>query len=209
MAGEQNHRDPQSPDWENLAWSPWQHLDAAAEYGLVPRKQGVYRLRCRGHPTLIYVGISDRLSSRLGGLRRARSHPPQYRGHSAAACVAGHEAQGKVVEVSWAVLEGLDRRALMGIEVDLIAACRMRFGYRQKHRGSQGHAQNSQPVAARSHSHIGRTSGWQRFRTQPDAASRPDGAGVHPQRDHSSACDRTCLTGGVADLCATRGRSGR
>jgi hypothetical protein len=37
-------------------------------------------------------------------------------------------SQGKVVEVSWAVLEGLDRRALMGTEVDLIAACRMRFG---------------------------------------------------------------------------------
>jgi hypothetical protein len=33
-----------------------------------------------------------------------------------------------VVEVSWAVVEDLDRRALMGIEVDLIAACRTRFG---------------------------------------------------------------------------------
>jgi hypothetical protein len=32
------------------------------------------------------------------------------------------------VEVSWAILEDLDRRALMGREVDLIAACRMRFG---------------------------------------------------------------------------------
>jgi hypothetical protein len=128
MAGEHDDSDPQSPHWKKLTWSPWQNLDATAEYGLVPRKQGVYRLRCRGHPALIYVGISDRLSSRLGGLRRARSRPPDYRGHSAAACIADHEAQGKVVEVSWSVLEGLDRRALMGIEVDLIAACRMRFG---------------------------------------------------------------------------------
>ena len=127
MAEKHDHSDPQSPGWENLAWSPWQHLDATAEYGLVPRKQGVYRLRCKGHPALVYVGISDRLSSRLGGLRRARSRPPHYRGHSAAACVADHEAQGKVVEVSWAVLEDLDRRELMGIEVDLIAACRRRF----------------------------------------------------------------------------------
>ena len=128
MVGKQDHSDPQSPDWHSLAWSPWQHLDATAEHGLVSRKQGVYRLRCRDHPALIYVGISDRLSSRLGGLRRARGHPPHYRGHSAAACVAAHEAQGKVVEASWAVLEDLDRRALMGIEVDLIAACRTRFG---------------------------------------------------------------------------------
>jgi hypothetical protein len=58
----------------------------------------------------------------------ARSHPPRYRGHTAAACVAGYEAQGNLVEVSWTILEDLDRRALMGMEVDLIAACRMRFG---------------------------------------------------------------------------------
>lgn len=128
MAGRNDSSDPRNPDWENLAWSPWQHLDATAEYGLVPREKGVYRLRCKGHAAYIYVGISDRLSSRLGGLRRARSRPPLYRGHSAAACVAGYEAQGKVVEVSWAVLEDLDRRALMGIEVDLIAACRRSWG---------------------------------------------------------------------------------
>jgi hypothetical protein len=81
-----------------------------------------------GHPALIYIGISDKLSSRLGGLRRARSRPPRYRGHSAAACVVQHEARGNVVEVSWAQLENVDRRALMGLEVDLIAACRARFG---------------------------------------------------------------------------------
>ena len=128
MAKRQDHRDPHGPHWGNLVWSPWHHLDATAERGLVPPKQGVYRLRCQGHLPLIYVGISDRLSSRLGGLRRARSRPPHYRGHSAAACVAGHEAQGDVIEVSWALLEDLDRRALMGAEVDLIAACRTRFG---------------------------------------------------------------------------------
>ena len=127
MAEMHNYSDPQSQDWENLAWSPWHRLDATAEHRLVPRKRGVYRLRCKGHPALIYVGISDRLSSRLGGLRRARSHP-RYRGHSAAACVAGYEARGNLVEVSWAILEDLDRRALMGREVDLIATCRMRFG---------------------------------------------------------------------------------
>ena len=53
-----NYRDPQSQDWENLAWSPWLRLDATAEHRLVPRKRGVYQLRCKGHPVLIYVGIS-------------------------------------------------------------------------------------------------------------------------------------------------------
>src|SRR5215469_8730458 len=128
MVEGQEYRDLQHPSWWNFAWSSWQRLDATAEYGMVPRKQGVYRLRCKGHPSLIYVGISVRLRSRLGGLRRARSRPPLNRGHSDAACVVSHEARGNVVEVSWAVLEDLDRRALMGLEVDLIAACRARFG---------------------------------------------------------------------------------
>jgi hypothetical protein len=120
--------DPHSRHWRDLAWSPWHHLDATAKRGFVPRIQGIYRLRCKGRPALIYIGISDKLSFRLGGLRRARTHPPRYRGHSAAACVAQHEAQGAVVEVSWAELENVSRRALMGLEVDLIAACRAQFG---------------------------------------------------------------------------------
>jgi hypothetical protein len=42
--------------------------------------------------------------------------------------VAGHETTGEIVEVSWALTHALDRRALMGLEVDLIAACRAHFG---------------------------------------------------------------------------------
>jgi hypothetical protein len=42
--------------------------------------------------------------------------------------VAGHETAGEIVEVSWALTHALDRRALMGLEVDLIAACRAHFG---------------------------------------------------------------------------------
>jgi hypothetical protein len=76
---------------------------------------------------LIYIGISDRLSSRLGGLRRARGRPDK-RGHYGAACVAAHEERGKVVEVSWVTASDLDRRELMGREADLIAAHRKWFG---------------------------------------------------------------------------------
>lgn len=109
-------------------------LDAqeAARRGL-PRSRsgshapGVYRLRASGCPGLIYIGISDRLSSRLSGLRRAR-YRPDMKGHSAAACVAAYEAADKIVSVSWATISSTDRRALLGLEVDLIAAHRQNFG---------------------------------------------------------------------------------
>lgn len=118
--------DLHGPRWEGLVWSKWHQLDTA-EARAAPAAAGIYRLRCRGAPNLIYVGISDRLSSRLGGLRRARSREDK-RGHYAAACVAAHEDQGKIVEVSWATVGNMDRRELMGREVDLIAAHRKRFG---------------------------------------------------------------------------------
>ena len=128
MGKRDSQDDPHSPHWADLAWSLWHHLDTTAQRGLVPRKRGIYRLRCKGRSALIYIGISDKLSSRLGGLRRARNHPPRYRGHSAAACVVQHEARGAIVEVSRTQLENVSRRELMGLEVDLIAACRARFG---------------------------------------------------------------------------------
>ena len=118
--------DPQDPHWGGLVWSRWHQLDTP-EGRAVPPEAGVYRLRCHGDFTLIYIGISDRLSSRLGGLRRARDREDK-RGHYAAACVAAHEKQGKTIEVSWAITGDVDRRELMGREVDLIAAHRKRFG---------------------------------------------------------------------------------
>jgi len=76
-----------------------------------------------GRADLIYIGISDSLRSRLGGLRRAW-HRPDKKGHTAAACVASLERQGKFVEVSWRTVTDSDRRELMGPETDLIAAHR-------------------------------------------------------------------------------------
>jgi hypothetical protein len=118
--------DLHGPHWEGLVWSNWHQLDTP-EARAVPAEAGIYRLRCRGERNLIYVGISDRLSSRLGGLRRARGREDK-RGHYAAACVAAHEDRGKTVEVSWATVGNMDRRELMGREVDLIAAHRKLFG---------------------------------------------------------------------------------
>jgi hypothetical protein len=120
------YEDPQGPCWEGLAWSEWYQLDSTEARG-IPQVAGLYRLRCRGHRELIYIGISDRLGSRLGGLRRARFREDK-RGHYAAACVARHEANGETVEVSWATVREMNRRELMGREVDFIAAHRKRFG---------------------------------------------------------------------------------
>lgn len=119
-------QDPQDLSWGGLVWSEWHQLDSA-EARAIPREAGIYRLRCRGEPELIYIGISVRLSSRLAGLRRARGRQNR-RGHYAAACIAEHEKLGKTVEVSWATVGDMDRRELMGREVDLIAGHRKRFG---------------------------------------------------------------------------------
>jgi hypothetical protein len=114
--------DPQDPCWGDLGWSDWYALEKTGDgSGLVPQVQGIYRLRCRRRPELIYVGMTERgLRSRIARLRRGV-------GHSAAACVAEHREAGNIVEVSWVTLPELDKRELMGLEVDLIAACRRRF----------------------------------------------------------------------------------
>lgn len=118
--------DPQGPHWEGYAWSEWRQLGDLRRAD-VPAGQGIYRLRSQGDPDLIYIGISDRLRSRLGGLRRARSRDDK-RGHSAAACIAAHEVRGKTVDVSWVLAGDIDRRELLGREVDLIAAHRRLSG---------------------------------------------------------------------------------
>ena len=119
-------QDPQGLHWGDLAWSDWHQLDSAEAHA-IPEGPGLYRLRCRGASGLIHVGISARLRSRLAGLRRARFRDDK-RGHYAAACVAAHEDQDKIVEVSWTIVGDMERRELMGREVDLIAAHRRRFG---------------------------------------------------------------------------------
>ncbi len=62
----EQQQDPQDLSWAGLAWPEWYQLDSA-EARAIPREAGIYRLRCCGEPALIYIGISARLSSRLGG----------------------------------------------------------------------------------------------------------------------------------------------
>jgi hypothetical protein len=119
--------DPRHRRWGGLEWSGWYALDKTGNgAGLVPTGRGIYRLQRVGHPELIYVGISDRLRSRISNLRNGV-------GHSAAPCAAAHLSRGNVIEISWATVsqrgnKDEERRDLLGLEVDLIAACRRLFG---------------------------------------------------------------------------------
>lgn len=127
--------DTQSLAWENHAWSEWYPLDAA----IAPRKAkapnipGLYRLRCKGHGGLIYVGeTGDSLRKRLRQLRQAtrevaRGGPPGSP-HVAGGCVLEHERAGLVVEVSWVEKPSLSSRDRRGVECELIAAYRKAVG---------------------------------------------------------------------------------
>jgi hypothetical protein len=118
--------DPRSDTWQAIAWSPWTPLeDAVSERGIIPSKQGIYRLRNRRGKRLLYIGISIRLSHRMRGLNRA-IHRHDHVGHYAGGCVA--RSVGSAVEVSWVVRERIGKRDLMGEEVDLIAAYRKTMG---------------------------------------------------------------------------------
>jgi len=118
--------DPRGERWQRIAWQPWLALkDAAATRGAIPAEQGIYRLRSRRGKGLLYIGISVRLTQRLHGLDRA-IHRPDHVGHYAGGCVALADREG--IEVSWVVREGIDKRDLLGEEVDLIAAYRKVIG---------------------------------------------------------------------------------
>ncbi len=124
--------DPRDGDWGGLPWSDWYPLERTGDgHGLVPVEVGIYRVRRAGSPELIYVGITDGLRGRMSQLRNGS-------GHYAAECVEAHRSLGHSIEVSWACTSQMNidrrlsmkekRRELMGLEVDLIAACRRLYG---------------------------------------------------------------------------------
>ena len=130
-AAERIQADPRDPHWGGLEWSEWHPLvNTGNGKGLIPGNRGIYRLQRVGLPEVIYVGISDQLRSRISSLRNGA-------GHSAAPCVAAL-GRGHIIEVSWATVSRMsteqpvspeqERRELLGLEVDLIAACRRCFG---------------------------------------------------------------------------------
>jgi len=108
------------PRWLGYDWTPWLSLDKAVATGRIPAAQGVYRVRAAGADVLVYIGISDSLRKRLRRLRYARDRD-DHRGHIAGAGVAAVQGSGPSVEVSWVVMDDVDRRELVGREVDLIA----------------------------------------------------------------------------------------
>lgn len=114
-------------DWLGLGWQRWIELDkAVAGQRGIPRVQGIYRVRRRRARGLLYMGSSVNLSKRLRGLHRGLDDPDGGH-HYAAGCVASR-APDHAVRVCWVELPDIDRRELMGREVDLIAAYRTSTG---------------------------------------------------------------------------------
>ena len=106
--------DVQGPNWEEHEWSAWHALEGAIapRNAKAPEVPGLYRIRCAGHGTLIYIGeTGDSLRSRFRQLRTAMQYADQgwysRRGktggppHVAGGCVRNHQRQGYVIEVSW------------------------------------------------------------------------------------------------------------
>jgi hypothetical protein len=127
--------DPRSGDWEGHHWSEWATLDIATapDAALAPNQPGLYRIRCRGEPGLIYIGqTGSSLRGRFRQLRKSMEYSaagrPAEAPHIAGACVQAHLEQGRVVAVSWVALPGVGKRARLGLEVDLIAAYRRVMG---------------------------------------------------------------------------------
>lgn len=133
--------DVQSVSWDGHAWSEWYTLDIAiaARSAQAPDTPGLYRLRCHGHPGLIYIGeTGDSLRGRFRQLRKATHYAAQGKyialgkaggpPHVAGGCVWKHECAGLAVEVSWVEAPNLDKRDRKGVECELIAAYRKARG---------------------------------------------------------------------------------
>lgn len=121
---------PQNVTWIERHWSDWMDLYQALERSSGPGHQpGIYRLRdVRSAKTLLYIGESNDIRSRLFQLRNAvrkvAAGAPQGPPHWAGACILYHERQGAKIEVSW-LLEMIPGEAeRKGLECEYIAAHR-------------------------------------------------------------------------------------
>lgn len=129
--------DVQGIRWEGHLWSQWYTLgDAIASYAAkAPDSPGLYRIQCADQTGLIYIGQTGKsLRGRFRQLRKAMEYASQGKysnqgrvggpPHVAGGCVLKHALAGSPVEISWATCSGLDKREIMGIECELIAAFR-------------------------------------------------------------------------------------
>jgi predicted GIY-YIG superfamily endonuclease len=56
-------------NWCSLTWTPWINLKAnSSERNNIEKKQGVYRVRAKNNPTLIYLGQTTNLKTRTSSL---------------------------------------------------------------------------------------------------------------------------------------------
>lgn len=129
--------DVQGIHWEGHVWSRWHTLNdaIASQSAKAPDSPGLYRIRCADQATLIYIGETCKsLRGRFRQLRKAMEYARQGKyssqgkvggpPHVAGGCVLRHALAGASIEISWVDGSGLDRREIMGIECELIAAYR-------------------------------------------------------------------------------------
>ena len=118
--------------WLGRRWSAWIPLRGLT--GVRP-EPGVYRIRVRNSPGLLYIGESSNLVDRFSKLRRGinLARTGETGSHFAGPCVWWHEQCGGLIELSWLVAPeslGLDEAVeRMGLEAEYIAAHRWQLGF--------------------------------------------------------------------------------
>jgi len=119
------------PDWCDLIWTDWIELKSRSkERAIIPREQGVYRVRAEGYDGLIYVGQTNELKRRTGALARHtdKIEMPWNDPHTAAPNLwAWKDDKNWKYEVSIATTK-LSRQNRMALECLLLWSYRLEKG---------------------------------------------------------------------------------
>lgn len=119
------------PNWNDLVWTEWIELKSKGrERGIIPREQGVYRIRAEGYNGLIYIGQTNELKRRTGALARHtnKKEMPWNDPHTAAPNLWAWKQDKKwKYEVSVATTS-LSRQNRMALECFLLWCYRLERG---------------------------------------------------------------------------------
>ena len=121
-----------SSDWCELKWTPWIRLKAGRnERKIIPKSQGVYRVRPLEQDFLFYIGQTSRLKDRTTDLssNSYRQEMPWNDPHTAAPNLwVWRQEQGWDYEVSVAATPELTRQNREGLECLLLWKYRLERG---------------------------------------------------------------------------------
>ena len=121
-----------SKDWCGLTWTNWIKLKAGIEERkIIPKLQGVYRVRPMGENFLVYIGQTNHLKRRTGmlALTSYKNEMPWNDPHTAAPNLwAWRQEKGWEYEVSVALTLELTRLSREGLECLLLWKYRLENG---------------------------------------------------------------------------------